>query len=57
MTPQEVVQHYGTQIKAAAEIGVTEQSIKNWVKAEKMPRIYQLAVQTLTKGKLKADDK
>lgn len=55
MTPQEVLDHYKTRIKAASDIGVTEQTIKNWIANNKVPQIAQLAIQTLTKGKLKAD--
>lgn len=56
MKPSEVIEHYKTDVRAAAEIGVSYQSIKNWLKNGKVPRISQLAIQTLTKGKLKADD-
>lgn len=55
MKPQEIIDYYKTKVKAAAEIGVTEQTIKNWEKNNEVPMIVQLAVQTLTKGKLKAD--
>ena len=55
MTPYELVYYYGNQTKAAAEIGVSEQSVRNWIIKKKVPNMVQLAVQTLTKGKLKAD--
>lgn len=55
MTPQDLVTYYKTRVKAAAEIGVTEQTIKNWVVSNNIPRLAQLAIQTLTKNKLKAD--
>ena len=54
MTPNEVIEYYGSKIKAAAEIGVSEQAVKNWVAADSIPRLTQLAIQTLTKNKLKA---
>lgn len=56
MNPKEVVEHYGNPTRAAAAIGVTEQSIRNWVKSGEIPNLVQLALQTLTKGKLKADN-
>lgn len=55
MTPQEVRKHYGSEIKAASEIGVSVTTIRNWLAAGKVPRLKQLAIQTLTKNKLKAD--
>jgi hypothetical protein len=55
MTPQEVTNYYGNKIKAAAEIGVSLQTIHNWFSENKIPRLSQLAIQTLTKNKLKAD--
>lgn len=55
MTPQEVKDFYGNKIKAAAEIGVSLQTINNWFKENNIPRLSQLAIQTLSKNKLKAD--
>lgn len=55
MKPNDVIEYYKSRIKAAAEIGVTEQTIKNWIELDEIPRLPQLAIQTLTKGKLKAD--
>jgi DNA-binding transcriptional regulator YdaS (Cro superfamily) len=53
MKIEQVIKFYGNEIKAAAEIGVTAPTIKNWEKG--IPRLAQLAIETLTKGKLKAD--
>lgn len=55
MKAQDIVDHYKNQTKAAAEIGVSEQCVRNWLKLDKVPRLAQLAIQVLTKGKLKAD--
>ena len=55
MTPSELIDYYKTKVKAAAEIGVTEQTIKNWESANNIPRLMQLAIQAITKNKLKAD--
>ena len=54
MSPNEIIEYYKTKVKAAAELGVTEQTIKNWEANGEVPRLVQLAVQTLTKNKLKA---
>ena len=56
MTHEEVIAHYGDKVKAAAAIGVSVQSVINWSKpGAKIPKLTQLAIQTLTKNKLKAD--
>ena len=55
MTPAELIGYYKTRVQAAAALEVTEQTIRNWEKNNKVPRIAQLAAQTLTKGKLKAE--
>ena len=55
MKPVELVEYYGNKVKAAADIGVSENTIRTWVKLGVVPPMVQLAVQTLTKGKLKAD--
>jgi len=54
MTYQELKAHYGSDEKAAAEIGVSHATVRKW-KANGIPRLTQLAIQTLTKSKLKAD--
>jgi transposase len=55
MKINEIIEHYGNRLKAAAEIGVSITTIDNWVNNDKVPRLSQLAIQTLTKNKLKAD--
>jgi DNA-binding XRE family transcriptional regulator len=55
MTYKQVLDYYGTKEKAAAEIGVSVQTVINWEKSGNIPRITKLAIQTLTKGKLKAE--
>lgn len=54
MTAAEVVTYYGNKVKAAAALGVHPVTITNWGKS-KIPALKQLAIQTLTKNKLKAD--
>lgn len=55
MKVNDLISYYGTITKVAAELGVTEQTIRLWKKKDKIPFLVQNAVQTLTKGKLKAD--
>lgn len=54
MTHEELINHFGSEIKAAVEIGVSQMTINNW-KRNGVPRLMQLAIQALTKNKLKAD--
>jgi uncharacterized protein YjcR len=56
MTFNEAYEHYGkSYTKLAASLGVTENTIRNWKRDDKIPHMAQLAIQTLTDGKLKAD--
>ena len=56
MKPAEVIKHYGdSTLLVAYNLKVSEQTIRNWVTADKVPYIAQLAIQLLTKGKLKAN--
>ena len=57
MKPKDLIEYYGSKIKAAAQIGVSETTIRNWIASERVPKLIQLAIQTLTKGKLKAENK
>ena len=52
----QAIEHYKGRTKLAAELGVTENTVRNWEKADLIPTMAQLAIQTLTKNKLKADD-
>lgn len=55
MTPQQVIEYFGNQACAAAKIGVSVRTIGNWVFKGTIPRINQLAIETISKGHLKAD--
>lgn len=53
MTRDEAVQHFGSVIKLGKAIGITPQGIYQWRRG--MPLKYQLIVQQLTDGALKAE--
>ena len=53
MTPQEVIEHYETQEKAARALGVTQQAIARWVAAGEVPELRKYQIEKVTKGKLK----
>ena len=55
MTAIELFNHYGSKVKAAAALGVSENTIRTWLIENNVPMMVQLAAETLTKGKLKAD--
>ena len=55
MTYTELITHFGSEIKAAAALGFSQTAIKNWSGVD-IPRLSQLAIQTLTENKLLADE-
>lgn len=55
MTIKDLIDFYGSRTRAAAELKVSENTIRVWEKKDRIPFLVQNAVQTLTKGKLKAD--
>jgi DNA-binding transcriptional regulator YdaS (Cro superfamily) len=55
MKYQDLINYYGSEMKAAVGIGVSQATVNNWKRKEAIPQLKQLAIQTLTKNKLKAD--
>jgi len=54
MTLEQAVKHFGSETALAAALGLKERTVMNW---RILDLRTQLAVQALTKGKLKADEK
>lgn len=54
MTPQAVVEYFGSQAEAARSIGVSPQAVQNWIARKYVPEAMQYKIQVLTKNKLKA---
>lgn len=54
MTYEEVMQHFNKESLAGA-LKVSVYTVMRW-EGKKIPQHYQLAIQTLTKNKLKADE-
>lgn len=52
MTKEEAIEHYGTQAKLAAALGLKQPTIACW---EQIPAMHQLRLERLTKGKLRAE--
>lgn len=56
MTPDQVIQHFGGDIKKAAiNLGVTEMAIRKWIKADSVPKLRQFELQVRTGGILQVD--
>lgn len=55
MTPEIVVRHFGTQVKAAKALGITQPSVSNWLSRGAVPPLQQFRIEKLTRGKLKAE--
>ena len=51
---KEIIQHFGSPTKAKLATGFTLQTFRNWAK-NGIPRPAQLAIQAITRGRLKAD--
>lgn len=56
MTIDEVIKHYGGEMMAAAALGVSHQTIKNW-KCLGIPKVRQSDIQLKSQNKLKAEKK
>lgn len=55
MTPDDLLQFFGSPREAAAELGYTVQAINGWRRNGIIPTRAQQAIQTMTRGKLKAE--
>jgi ABC-type protease/lipase transport system fused ATPase/permease subunit len=53
MTPDQVISHFGRQRDVVLALGITRQAVSNWKKRGKIPLEAQLALQEITRGKLK----
>ena len=50
----QVIKHFGSQVAAAAALGVTQPSLSNWKSRGRIPHLQQLRIEHITGGKLKA---
>lgn len=55
MTPQQVIEHWGTQTEVAVKLGCKQPTVSGWVKQGYVPKGIQAQIQLLTGGKLVAD--
>jgi predicted transcriptional regulator len=55
MTFDQLLKHYGTQVKIADALGVSQPCVSNWAKRGRIPALQQMKVHMLTGGTLKLD--
>jgi hypothetical protein len=55
MKLDELIQEYGSEIKVAAELGFSHQSVKNWKASGFIPFDSQCVIQVKTNSKFKAE--
>lgn len=55
MNPKQVIDHFGTQSKAAQALGLRQPSIAGWVADGEVPLPRQYQIELATKGQLRAD--
>jgi transcriptional repressor of cell division inhibition gene dicB len=53
MTTEEAISHYGTQVRLAQALGTRQSTISSW--GIYPPKLRQLQLQQITKGRLKAE--
>lgn len=51
----QLIYFFGTQVKAATALGVTQPTMSNWKARGRVPPLQQLRIEHITKGKLRAD--
>ena len=55
MRPKDIASVFTTQMEAARAIGVSKQAISQWKRRKKIPLAQQIALETASEGRLRAD--
>jgi DNA-binding transcriptional regulator YdaS (Cro superfamily) len=55
MSPQQVLEHFGTQAEIARALGCRQPSVAEWFAEGRVPEGRQYQIELATKGALKAD--
>ena len=53
MTYQDAIAHFGTQVRLATALGITQPTVSIW--GGNIPPRYQYQLEVITSGKLRAD--
>jgi len=56
MTPEQVIQFFGSEQVAAQALNIKRQTVNYWKQRNKIPKGAQAIIQIHTRGKLKADN-
>lgn len=54
MDVDQVIKYFGTQVEAAKQLGVTQPTLSNWRSRGRIPKLQQLRIEHLTRGKIRA---
>jgi DNA-binding transcriptional regulator YdaS (Cro superfamily) len=57
MTPEHVINYYGTQTEAGRQLGLAQSTVAEWKQRGRIPYLRQLDIERVTKGKLKAESR
>ena len=55
MTYEETLLHFGTQVRIAAALGISQPTVSQW--GGVIPDAYQYQLEVITDGKLKVDER
>ena len=55
MTYYDLIKYYGSEVKAAAGIGMSVTAVRSWID-KPIPRITQYAIQAMTNDQLSVDE-
>lgn len=55
MTPQDAIEFFGSQHRAAAALQISQPAIAKWVRRGRIPPVRQYQIQVVSRGKLRAD--
>lgn len=54
MNIDQVINYFGSQVEAARQLGVTQPTLSNWRSRGQIPKLQQLRIEHLTRGKIRA---
>lgn len=55
MTPQQVIEHFGSQTKTARALGLAQSTVAGWIVDGEVPEARQYQIEMATRGLLRAD--
>ena len=55
MSPKQVIDFFGTQVKTAEALGIAQSSVSGWVQAGEVPMERQYQIELASNGQLRAD--